>query len=82
MRPQNNQTSVRQRELDRNLSVNPIEDGNTPIDNLNQGVIYTSELDEGYSNAYEGDVLSIASEKTRTGTENFFTFDLSRKFNS
>ena len=76
MRPQSNQTSVRQRELDRNLSVNPIEDGNTPIDNLNQGVIYTSELDEGYSNAYEGDVLSITSEKTRTGTENFFTFDV------
>ena len=76
MRPQNNKTSVRQRELDSNLSVNPIEDGNTPVGHLNQGVIYTSELDEGYSNAYEGHVVVIISEKRKTGTENFFLIDV------
>lgn len=76
MRPQNNKTSVRQRELDSNLSVNPIEDGNTPADRLNQGVIYTSELDEGYSNAYEGRVVGISSERTRTGSVNFFVIEV------
>jgi hypothetical protein len=76
MRPQNNKISVRQRELDSNLQVNPIEDGNTPIANLNQGAIYTSELNDGYSDAYEGSITAIQSEKTRTGEDNFFIFDV------
>lgn len=76
MRPQNNRISVRQRELDSNLSVNPIEDGNTPADNLNQGVIYTSELNDGYSNAYEGNITAIESQKTRTGTDDSIIFEV------
>ena len=82
MRPQNNKVSVRQRDLDSNLSVNPIEDGNTPVDNLNQGVIYTSEIDDGYTNAYEGHTLSITSEKTRTGNDNFFKISIFYEVNA
>jgi hypothetical protein len=82
MRLQNNENSIRQKELDNNLLVNPIEDGNTPVEKLNQGVIYTSELEDGYNNAYEAHILSIASEKTRTGNNNFFKIFLSYEVNS
>lgn len=82
MRPQNSKTSVGQRELDSNLSVNPFEDGNTPVNNLNQGVIYTSEIEEGYNNAYEAYTISITSEKTRTGNNNFFKISLFYQVNA
>ena len=82
MKRQNNKISDGQRYLDINLTVNPIETGNTPAGNINQGSIYTSELKDGYVNSYEGIVISITSEKIRTGSKNFFIFNVRYIVNS
>ena len=73
-----NRVSVIQRNLDDALRVNPIEDGNMPIDDPKQGYVYTSEIDNSdYAFAYKGVVNSIFSSKTRTGDNNFYQLEVS-----
>lgn len=68
-----NSISVIQRNLDEALRVNPIEDGNTPLNDPNQGYMYTSEInDPDYTDAYKFIVNSIFSNKTKTGNNNYY----------
>lgn len=55
MLPQNKSNIITDRNFENSQYVNPIEDGNTPLDNPNQGVLVTTELNtfNGYSDAYE-----------------------------
>lgn len=61
MRQQNNlPVSNRQRNLDINLSVNPVEDGNTPVNNPNQGNLYVSfegDQESDYLLAFQAAVI-------------------------
>jgi len=73
-----NSISVIQRNLDEALQVNPIEDGNTPGINPNQGYMYTSEInDSDYTNAYKFVVDSIFSNKSITGNNSYFQIAVS-----
>ena len=68
-----NSISVIQRNLDEALRVNPIEDGNTPVNDPNQGYMYTSEInDPDYVDVYNCAVNSIFSNKTKTGNNNYY----------
>lgn len=68
-----NSISVIQRNLDEALQVNPIEDGNTPVNNSNQGYMYTSEInDPDYADAYKCTVNSIFSNKSLTGNDSYY----------
>ena len=70
--------SVIQRNLDEALLVNPIEDGNMPVDDPLQGYVYTSEIDNSdYDYAYKGIVNSIFSSETRTGNNDFYQLEVS-----
>jgi hypothetical protein len=73
-----NRDSVIQRNLDEALLVNPIEDGNMPVDDPLQGFVYTSEIDNSdYDYAYKGIVNSIFSSETRTGNNDFYQLEVS-----
>jgi hypothetical protein len=73
-----NSVSVIQRNLDETIKVNPIEDGNTPGINPNQGYMYTSEInDSDYAEAYKFTVDSIFSNKTVTGSNSYFQITVS-----
>lgn len=54
--------------LDRYLSVPPIEDGNAPSGVINQGFIYTSESIDSdyYDTEYSSPVLSVTSRRSST----------------
>jgi len=68
----NNRISLTQRNLDLNLQVNPIEDGNSSND-IPQGYLATSEIDAaGYDGAFSGYINEIISERPRTGNDNYF----------
>jgi hypothetical protein len=76
MIPQSKKSS-RQRDLETNLVVNPIEDGNTPADSINQGYIYTSEINQsGYEYAYKSLIYSITQEKGTTGTNYYYVLEV------
>lgn len=55
-------------DLNRFISVPPIEDGNTPSNALNQGYIYTSESidNDYYDTEYSSPILSFNSRRTQT----------------
>lgn len=77
-----NSISIIQRNLDDALRVNPIEDGNAPMNNTNQGYIYTSEIiNSDYTDSYLFNVKSIFSKKNVTGNDNYYQVLLSYKAN-
>lgn len=55
-------------DTDRFLIVSPVEDGNTPLDLINQGYIYTSESidDYFYDTEYSSPILSFVSRRSTT----------------
>lgn len=68
-----NRVSSIQKNLDNSLQVNPIEDGNTPVNDPRQGYMYTAEIDNSdYEQAYKFDVQGIMSLKTTTGNNNYY----------
>lgn len=77
MIPQNKK-SGRQRDLENNLVVNPIEDGNTPANSTNQGYLYTSEINDnsGYEDAYKAQIYSIQQEKELTGNSFYYILEV------
>lgn len=69
MLPQNKSKSITGRNFENSQYVNPIEDGNTPLNNPNQGVLLTSELnnENGYGDPYEPIVVEFSKVSEISG---------------